>query len=356
MTTDIDLERVREAYPDPQEPSPERLASLRARLVEQIDSSDASQARPPSRRSPRRARRRERHLIPSAVALVTVVAGVALLIISSGSPGPGLPGVAEARAMLRGAVAGLAVPAGAVLHTADTGVQPFPNGRSTRWREQTWQETSRPYSERYIFSPAGRRSQQYAVTAGRLQLYDPQRNTIYTNESPPPYMVRPAARAGRYLLKPEGARTITITASQLRGLRDGQDTIVISNRPFVAPYSSLVNAPLDIRTTALSLLHSGHAHVDDHVKFAGRAALEISGRGRVPAIQNSYYVTPRTYQPLGLVQRFHGTTVTLRFTAYQLLPGTVANRALVTLAGARPSAGVDTSAADFNAAFNRLLG
>ena len=355
MITDIDLERVREAYPDPAEPSGERLASLRARLVEQIDSSVASQPHQPSRRSPRQARRRQRHLIPSAVALVAVVTGVVLLIVSAGSSGPGQLGVAEARVVLHGATAGLAVPAGAVLHTAETGVQPFPNGRSTRWREETWQETSRPYSERFIFSPAGQPSQQYTVTAGRLQLYDPQRNTIYTNESPPPYTVRPAARAGRYLLKPEGARTTTITASQLRGLRDGQDTIVISNPPFVAPYSSLVKAPVDIRTTALSLLHSRHAQVHDHVKFAGRAALEISGRGRVPAIQNSYYVTPRTYQPLGLVQRFHDTTVTLRFTAYQLLPGTVANRALVTLAGAHPSAQINTSATDFNAASYRLL-
>ena len=258
--------------------------------------------------------------------------------------------------MLHGAAAGLAVPAGAVLHTAYTDVQPSANGRSTRWHEERWQETSRPYSERYIFSPAGQPSQEYTVTAGRLQLYDPQRNTIYTNESPPPYRVRPAARAGRYLLKPEDARTITVTATQLRGLRDGQDTIVISNPPFVAPYSSLVKAPLDIRTTAISLLHSGHPQVHDHVKFAGRAAVEISGPGRVPAIQNSYYVTPRTYQPLGLVQRFHGTTMTLRFTAYQLLPGTIGNRALVTLAGAHPSAQINTSAADFNTASNRLLG
>jgi hypothetical protein len=356
MTADSDLERVREAYPDREEPSAERLASLRARLVEQIDTSVPSQTRTPSQRSPRRRGPRRRHLIPWAVGLAAVVVGVALLIVSPGSEGPGRPGVAEARAILRGAAAGLAVPAGAVLHTTYTAVQPFPNGRSTRWREDDWQETSPPYSKRYIFSPAGQPSQEYTFTAGRMQLYDPQRNTIYTNESPPPYTVRPAARAGRYLLTPAGTRsTITITATQLRGLRDGQDTIVFSNQPFVIPYSSLVKPPLDIRTIALSLLRSGHAQVQDHVKFAGRAAIEISGPGRVPGIQNSYYVAPRTYQPLGMVQRFHGATVTLRFTAYQLLPVTVANRALVTLPGAHPSARIDTSAADYNAAANRLL-
>jgi hypothetical protein len=280
---------------------------------------------------------------------------VAVLIVNPGSPGSGRPGVAEARAILAGAGAGLAVPPGAVLHTAYTGVQPMPNGRSTRWREETWQETSPPYSERYISSLAGQPSQQYAFIAGRLQLYDPRRNTIYTNQSPPRYTVRPAAHAGSYLLTPQGAPTITITAIQQRGLRDGQDTIVLGSPPVVIPYRSLVKPPLDIHTTALSLLRSGRAQIQDHVTFAGRTAIEITGPGRVPGIENSYYVTPRSYQPLGLVQRALGTTVTLRFTAYQLLPGTVSDRALVTLPGAHPSARIDLSAAAFAAAADRLL-
>lgn len=174
----------------------------------------------------------------------------------------------------------------------------------------------------------------------------------------PPYKVRPAARAGRYLLTPLGLRNvapITITAAQLRGLRDGQDTILFSNQPAVVPYSSIVNRPLDIRKAALSLLRSGHAQVQGHVEVAGRTAIEISGPGRLAGMRNSYYVAPRTYQPLGMVQRFHGITVTLRLTAYQLLPETAANRELVTLPGAHPSARIDTSAADYNTAANRLL-
>ncbi len=346
MTADIDLELVREAFPDVEEPSAETLASLRARLVEQIGAPVTAQAR----------RRFRRRLIPAAAALFVVVAGLALAIVNLGSPGPGQLGVAEARAILRGAAAGLSVPAGTVLHTAYAGVQPFPNGRSTRWREETWQQTSAPYDKRYIFSPAGQPSQQYAIVDGHLQLYDPQRNTIYTNEAPPPYTVRPAAHAGRYLLTPAGTRaTITITAAQLRGLREGQDTIVFSNVPSVIPYSSLVKHPIEMRTMALSLLHSGHAQVQDNVTFAGRAAIEISGPGPIAAIHNSYYVTPRTYRPLGWVQHFAGETVTLRFVVYQLLPGTVADRGLVTLPGAHPGARIDTNGADFNAAANRLL-
>jgi hypothetical protein len=47
--------------------------------------------------------------------------------------------------------------------------------------------------------------------------------------------------------------------------------------------------------------------------------------------------------------------VAVRFAAYQLLPGTVDNRSLVTLAGAHPSAQIDADATDYNAAAQRLL-
>jgi len=368
-----DLERVREVYPDAQEPSAERLASLRASLLEAIDAS----VQPQPRRDRQRflsGPRQHRGPIPWAiVAAACAVVAVALLLGNSGGPTPRGVTSAEARAILRGAAAGLAVPAGAVLHVADTNVETFSNGHGwTRSREQVWQETSYPYNERIIghisFSFAPPSSQEYAIVDNVMQLYDPQRNTIYTDQ-PPPFTIRPAAQAGRYLLTPThdtNAPTITITAAQLRALRDGQDTIIYETRHHVSvvSYRSIRHQQpfLDsIRKTALALLHSGHAQVLYNVQFAGRAAIEISGPGpgTIPAIRREiYYVAPLTYQPRGFVQRWagkSGETWTTRFTTYRLLPGTVANRALVTLPGAHPNATIDTNPADYNAAFNRLF-
>ncbi|MGO9957508.1 MAG: hypothetical protein ACLP50_16315 [Solirubrobacteraceae bacterium] len=363
MTADIDLERVRDAYPDIEEPSAERLASLRARLVELIDTSVTSQPRR------RRARfvpgpLRRRRLIALAAALAAV-AGVALVLTNQGGPTPRRPTAAEARAILRGAAAGLAVPVGAVLHVADRSVETFSKGW-TRWSEELWQETSYPYDERIIehirFSWRRPLSQEWAIVDNVMQLYDPRRNTIYTNE-PAPYTIRPGTGAGRYLLTPTHVKnppTITITANQLRGLRDGQDTIIWtgSHQISVVPYRSILHQSflISIRKTALALLRSGRAQVLYDVQFAGHAAIEIAGPGPIPAIRRDiYYVTPRTYRPLGLVQRMVGETTTTRFTTYRLLPGTVANRALVTLVGAHPRARIDTRAADYNAASNRIF-
>jgi hypothetical protein len=105
-------------------------------------------------------------------------------------------------------------------------------------------------------------------------------------------------------------------------------------------------------------VHSGQAQVLYDAQFAGRAAIEISGPGPIPAIfRESYYVAPRTHQPLGLVQRGAGKageTWTTRFITYRLLPGTVANRALVTVPGTHPDATIDTRPADYTAASCRL--
>ncbi len=292
--------------------------------------------------------------------LVAAAVAVAIVIVDPRSSGPQPVTAAQARMILRGAKAGLAIPAGAVLHTAYTQVAAFPNGKTSRSRGESWSVSTRPYAQRSISSTAGQRAEETAVSDGRLELYDAQRNTIYTNESPPPYSVRGDARAGRYLLtlKPDRVPSATITTAQLQGLRDGRDTIVITSthHAMVIPYSSLERPAFDARAAALKLLRSRHAQVRPHVPFAGQTAIEISGPGPDPRFRTSYFVAPRTYHPLGMVQRFGPQTWIARFTNYQLLPGTTGNRALVTLAGAHPSARIDTDAADFIAAAARLFG
>jgi hypothetical protein len=338
MTPELDL--IREAYPDADGPSAERMARLRATLVH------TTAAVP--------LRRRHRWRAPAALAALAAAAVVAIVITKPGaSVAP--PGI-ETRAVLRGAAAGLAVPPSAVLHVAYTSVQSFSKGRATRSRTQDWLATSPPYGSRSISEIPGRPTTETAITNGRLQLYDRRRNTIYTRQSPPPYTVRPAP-GGRYRLTPQGAATIVITAADLRGLRDGDDTIVWTDpqHPSIVPFSSLVQQPLEIRQTALALLRSPHPRVRRHARFAGRAAIEVSGPGRIPGSHDAYYVAPHTYHPLGVVHRYTGETVTVRFSVYQRLPATADNRSRVTLPGAHPAARIDTSAAGYAAAEQRLL-
>jgi hypothetical protein len=339
MTADLELGRVREAYPDTEEPSAERLAALRATLLREIGAPAP--------------RRRRRPLVALAVAVAAAVGAIAVVAPRS----PQGPTAAETRTILRGVAAGVAVPPGAVLHVAYSSTQTFSTGPATRSRVEFWQAAAPPYGARSISSIPGRPITETAVTDGRLQLYDPRRDTIYTRPSPPPYTVRPAG-AGHYRLSPGGAATITISAAELRALRDGRDTIVWTDpqHPSVVPFSSLVQQPLDIRATALALLRSPHPQVRRGVRFAGRPALEISGAGRIPGSRDSYYVAPRTYRPLGVVHHFTGETVTVRFTVYRRLPGTAANRRLVTLPGAHPRARIDTTAAGYSAAAKRLFG
>lgn len=292
MTVEAELERVREAYPLVEELSEERLASLRATLLEAIDAS-----RPPARS------RRRRHVV--AMGVVLAAAAAAAVVITRPAT-PNRPASVPARAILRGAAAGLAVPRGAVLHTAFTSVQTFKTGASSRSRAEAWQAFSPPYDARYVSRLPGRAARETAVSAGRLLLYDRARDTIYTH----------------------------------------------TPRSLTAP----VQRPPDVRATALALVRSAHARVREHVRFAGRAATEVSGPGAIPGSRVSYYLAPRTHRPLGLVTRVTGETVTVRFTGYRRLPGTVADRRLVTLTGAHPSARIDASAAAYKAALARLFG
>jgi hypothetical protein len=86
MTTDIDLERVREAYPDAEEPSAERLASLRARLTGLIDASASQQ----EAARPRRRVTRRRWRSVAAVCAAALVAGLVVLsgILQGGAERP----------------------------------------------------------------------------------------------------------------------------------------------------------------------------------------------------------------------------------------------------------------------------
>ena len=89
------------------------------------------------------------------------------------------------------------------------------------------------------------------------------RCTIYTNEPPPTRSARRAAPVVTCSRRrtPPNAPTITITAAQLRGLRDGQDTIVSegSNQISVVPHRSILlqSFLVGIRSTGLRFCTPG---------------------------------------------------------------------------------------------------
>jgi hypothetical protein len=294
-----------------------------------------------------------------ATAVATAAAVVAVVVATSGS-GPGMVGAREVRMVLRGAAARLAVTPGAVLHSVYTITQGNSHKISSRSHNELWEQTTPPYNKRYIYSQDGHVSET-ATVDGRTQLFDPRRNEIYAGEGPPPYTVRRLSDGGyRLTTRWYQARPATITAAQLRALRAKRDTFFASGHTLeVVPFSALQQRPpFNLRSAALTILHSAHATVR-RTRFDGHAAIEVSGRGpgQLPNTRNDYYVAPRTYTPLGLViQMRGGAFLRERYTTYELLPGgprTV--RRLVTLTGAHPHAHVNTSTTAWNTASKHLL-
>jgi hypothetical protein len=117
ITAEIELERVREAYPEVPQLSDERIASLRAALLALIDNSprELAPTQPPRWR---RGRPRPIYWLLGAAAALAA----AVVIFNLNQTGPRLAGAAEARAILRGVEAALALPPEAVLHYDDSDV------------------------------------------------------------------------------------------------------------------------------------------------------------------------------------------------------------------------------------------
>ncbi len=295
-----------------------------------------------------------------ATVVATAAAVVAVVMIATPGSGSRVVSAREARMVLRGAAARLAIAPGAVLHSVYTITQGNARRISSRSHNELWEQTTPPYNQRYIYSQDGHVSETATVN-GRTQMFDPRRNEIYAGEGPPPYTVR-RLKDDRYRLTTHWytVRPATITAAQLRALRAKRDTFIASGHTLeVVPFTALQNRPpFNLRTAALTILHSAHATVR-RTKFDGHPAIEVSGRGpgQLPNTRNDYYIAPHTYTPLGLVIQLRGGVfVRERYTTYELLPGgprTV--RRLVTLTGAHPHAHVNTSTTAWNIASKHLM-
>ncbi|MGH2876454.1 MAG: hypothetical protein ACRDLV_09400 [Solirubrobacteraceae bacterium] len=362
--SDEDLyEILRAADPlsgEPERPTAATEASLQALL-----------ARGPGGVSLRRRRDRlGRHVTrwwAVRVAPLAAAGAVAVAIISAlPSSGPITVPQASAKGMLAKAAAVVAGSDGAILHADISATQTWQNGHSDYWTEQDWQQVSSPYDDRSIDAGIWPTTIETAYVKGQMWLYDAGTNTIYTNAPAQAFTLTPGPQPGTYTLHTgngSSGASLTVTASQAAALRDGKDVWADSDHgPVVTPRPTTGPQILSsFRSQALALVRSPTAKVTRNVTVDGQTALEVAS----PDGTSTYYLNPNTYAPIQMTNTIGpGTnmgdpdndgTVTLKFSDWQYLTGTAADPALLSLTAEHPDATIDTSAAEYQAAANRLF-
>jgi hypothetical protein len=321
-----------------------------------------------------------------AIAAVAAVALAAAAVLSGGERG----GVASA-AVVRHALAALAQPPGTILHVDMTGTQTNADGTTITWRDESWQASSAPYDRRQVETTPAGTTVESATAGGMSQVYDPAANTIYTSTPAPKtrtYWLDPGPTANTYLLRPTVFRVskghpvkaepaprrdgVVITAAQAAALKDGTDVLrwvrrashgtqkhprfrlaVVPARTVPKTTQSCNADPdsQDFRHQILNLLRSCGGHLVGPATVDGRDTLEIRSRDG----HTTYYVDPQTYAPVELDTTGTGGGTSLRFRTYAVLPAGGANAALLSLAAQHPSATVDRSPHDYQAAELRLF-
>lgn len=298
------------------------------------------------RRAP--ARRRVLHLAAAAAA----AAAVALGILST------LPG--DEPSIVARAVAALSLEEDTILHFRMVGRQRNGDGSVVSWRSESWQERAAPYARRSIEVGPERITAETTMVGQTNGLYDARTNTIYVGggadqpalEQPTPTFV-PGPRPG----------TVVVTVTKV-WLVDGKPkprpTKVVMNtdaaKRLVARHRSAEQAPPapveePFREEILRLLNSGRAVPAGPASVDGRKAIRIvSADGH-----STYVVDARTYAPIEWTTNGDGASVTLRFPVYEELPVTRATRALLSLEAQHPTARINRSDRDYEAAQARLF-
>lgn len=260
--------------------------------------------RPAPRRAPRRRRTalRTALLAGAVAATVFVVANVAATGNGSGvSP-------AQAQTILRHVRDALAWPPHAIYEEQDVTTNTERDGGLHTVEYHEWLSTSLPYNNRLVVIVNGRVLWEQAFVSGRLDLYDPTTNTIYL-----------AA----------GVASNDVVGCQ----RCSGDT----------PQSNSALSEVQ------HLLNQPNVTISRNAVLDGKPAIELtSDRGRF-----SYWVSPRTYQPLQVEDRFFPGIS--RFPIARVLTGSAASPNLVSLKAQHPRATVDHSSTDYAAAMWRLV-
>jgi hypothetical protein len=255
-----------------------------------------------------RLRRRLRPALRIAM-LAGAVAAAAFVVANVASTGSGsaVP-AAQAKTMIRHARAALEFPSGAIVEQDAVTTLTAPDGSTSTSEAHEWLSTSRPYDNRLIMIQNGNVRWEQAIINARLDLYDPNTNTVYLAPAPLPHLV---------------------------------------------PDNPNWNSALaEIR----NLLSQPNVTVNSTATLDGAPAIEFTFDGG----RFSYWASPTDYRPLQSEDRQTplpdgqtGVSI-VRYPIARVLTAASAPSSLLSLQAQHPGATVDTSSADYQAAFTRL--
>jgi hypothetical protein len=218
---------------------------------------------------------------------------------------------AQAQTILRHVRAALVFPPHAIYEEESVNTVTARDGATHTEGFHEWLPTSPPYNGRIIVSEDGKVQWEQAVVNRRLDLYDPSTNTVYL-----------APRVAKHQTSDTPQSTSAL--SEVQYLLNQSPSKVTINP----------NAVLD-RKSAIEL---------------------TSEDGRF-----SYWISPRTYQPLqsedrqdSLPDGQRGVGIT-RYPIVRVLTGSAASPSLLSLQAQHPGAKVDHSRTDYAAALWRLV-
>lgn len=260
--------------------------------------------RPPA---PPRARRRRRSALRAAM-LAGAVAALVFVVTNVASNGNG-SGVSQAQAqtILRHIRDALRWPPGAIYEEVDKTTVTARDGATFTSEIHAWMSTSSPHDTRYIYIANGKVQWEQASVGGRLDIYAPTTNTVY--------------------LAPQAADEV----------------------PNAPQWNSVLS-------WVQSLLQQPDTKINPHAMLDGKKAIELTFDGG----RFSYWISPRTYQPLQSVDRQdslpdgQGGVGITRYPIARVLTGSAAPHSLLSLHAHHPSAAVDRSSTDYGAILSRL--
>ena len=251
----------------------------------------------------RRSRRGRRRRSAMRIAVLAGAAAAATFVVANvASTGNGSAvSPAQAKTLIRHALAALDYPPNAIVEEDYVTTDTASDGSITTSEVHNWLSTSAPYSGRQLIIENGKVRWEQTIVNGQLDLYDPAANTVYV--APPG-----APRSGDY--DPNG---------------------------------------FTVASAVRFWLGQPHVTVNPHAMIDGQPAIEFTSDGG----RFTMWASPQDYTPLQMVDH-DGRSVT-RYPLERVLTGPAASPSLLSLQAQHPDATVDRSAADYQAAYGRLI-
>jgi hypothetical protein len=280
-------------------------------------------------RAVRRDLARRSRLRMRAVRGALVLAAAASVVVAA--TGSGLFG-SHGPSIVDRAAAALAVEEGGILHVSIVGRQRNGDGTESTWRDESWQSTSKPYGRRQLEQVAGDPATETSSAGASEALYDAARSTVYVRAEPSELPV--AGKLLRWKNADGKVHRVVVSGGRPAPPKREDDPI---EEPF--------------RREVLELLRAGDARELGQVTLSDREAIRIVGNNG----KATYFVDPKTYDPIEFRTAGDGGSTSLRFVVYETLPLTRTTRALLSVQAQHPTAKVNDDPLAFRAAESRLF-